>query len=76
MWFWATLALAGDLKFSFDDSLGPGERPKFSVTSPVPVQELQVVVEAGAEADEVLKIPDVIVRSVTSRTLANAVSVA
>lgn len=48
--WWAGLALAGDLQFTFDDTLDAGQRPEFTITSPTPVAELQIVVQAGSEA--------------------------
>ncbi len=50
MWWLAGLALAGDLRFTFDDTLDPGQKPEFTITSPTDVSELQIVVNAGSEA--------------------------
>ncbi len=45
----AAVALATDLQFAYDATLEAGERPSFTVTAPVPVAELQIVVEAGGQ---------------------------
>ena len=46
----ATAALAADLAFTFDQQLDAGERPSFTVTAPVPIAELQLVITAGGQS--------------------------